>query len=132
MQVLNISSKKREEVIDITPLVQRYISDQRYHSGIILVFSPHTTAGITVNENADPAVKRDMNSFLGKLVPQSSAFTHMEGNSDAHIKGSLVNFSQGFIVENGKLQLGTWQGIYFMEFDGPRSRKVWLKFLSDK
>jgi len=94
----------------------------------VLVFSPHTTAGITVNENADPDVKTDITTFLNKIVPQSPSFQHAEGNSDSHIKGSLVNFSQTFIVENGQIQLGTWQSVFFMEFDGPRSREVWLQF----
>jgi len=132
MHRLKITSKKREQAIDITPVVQEHLSEQKYQSGTILVYSPHTTAGITVNENADPDVRRDLNDYLNKTIPQNFGFAHMEGNSDAHIKGSLINFSQVFIVENGKLQLGTWQGIYFMEFDGPRNREIWLKFIADR
>ena len=132
MEKLKFSSNTREQIIDITPLVQKEISERKYNSGIITVFSPHTTAAITVNENADPDVKKDINYFLNKAIPQDYGFSHMEGNSDSHIKGSLMNFSQTFIVENRQLQLGTWQGIYFMEFDGPRNREVWLKFISDK
>ena len=128
---LNIATLQREEVVDITPLVQKIISKENLRSGILIVYSPHTTAGITINENADPSVKKDINAFLKKCVPQNFGFAHMEGNADSHIKGSLVGFSQSLIVENGKLQLGTWQGIYFMEFDGPRSREVWLKLISD-
>jgi len=131
MNRLKISSSKRTQVIDITPQVQRYIAKEGHVSGILIVYSPHTTAAITVNENADPDVKRDINYFLNKTVPQDYGFAHMEDNADAHVKGSLMGFSQTFIIEDGKLQLGTWQGIYFMEFDGPRAREVWLKFISE-
>jgi len=131
MDKISISTTSRAQIIDITPKVQNYINKNSFSSGIITVYSPHTTAAITVNENADPDVKKDMNSFLKELVPQDNNFSHTEGNSDAHIKGSLTNFSQTFIVEDGKLQLGTWQGIFFMEFDGPRNREVWLKFIKD-
>ena len=130
MHKIKLSTKQREQILDITPLVQEHITTEGHQSGIITVYSPHTTAGITVNENADPDVKRDLNDFLNKTIPQDYGFAHAENNSDAHIKGSLVGFSHTFIVERGSLQLGTWQGIYFMEFDGPRTRQVWLKFIS--
>jgi secondary thiamine-phosphate synthase enzyme len=130
MHTISIKTDKREQVVDITSQVQDYLSKNRFRSGIVLVYSPHTTGGITVNENADPSVKRDLLSHLKKMVPKSASFEHAEGNADAHIKGSLLNFSQGFIVEEGRLQLGTWQGIFFTEFDGPRSREVWLKFIA--
>ncbi|MFC1517197.1 secondary thiamine-phosphate synthase enzyme YjbQ [Candidatus Margulisiibacteriota bacterium] len=129
MKKLSIKTKQRSEIIDITAQVKEYIAEEKMKSGIVMVFSPHTTAGITVNENADPDVKRDILAHLKEMVPQEGAFEHAEGNSDAHIKGSLMNFSQTFIVENGQLQLGTWQGIYFVEFDGPRNRNVWLKII---
>ncbi|MCK5214080.1 MAG: secondary thiamine-phosphate synthase enzyme YjbQ [Candidatus Omnitrophica bacterium] len=131
MEKLHIRTKFRQDVIDLTPSIKNYLDKNKYISGILTVFSPHTTGAITVNENADPDVKKDMNTFLNKLVPQNSGFSHTEGNSDAHIKGSLISFSQTFIVENGALRLGTWQGIFFMEFDGPREREIWLKFISD-
>ena len=131
MHKLTIPTKKREQIIDITLHIQRYLTEKGGVSGMLTVFSPHTTAAITVNENADPNVKKDINNFLKKMIPQDYGFFHMEGNADAHIKGSLMNFSYTFIVEDGKLQLGTWQGVYFMEFDGPRSREVWLKFVPD-
>lgn len=130
--MIKISTQHRNQIIDITPQIQQYLSQEKFHSGLLTVFSPHTTAGITVNENADPDVKRDMLSFLQKTIPQDNNFKHIEGNSDAHIKGSLINFSQNFIIENGEIQLGTWQGIFFVEFDGPRSREVWIKLLADK
>ncbi|MDD3374535.1 MAG: secondary thiamine-phosphate synthase enzyme YjbQ [Candidatus Omnitrophica bacterium] len=132
MHMIKISTQHRNQIIDITPQIQQYLSQEKFHSGLLTVFSPHTTAGITVNENADPDVKRDMLSFLQKTIPQDNNFKHIEGNSDAHIKGSLINFSQNFIIENGEIQLGTWQGIFFVEFDGPRSREVWIKLLADK
>jgi secondary thiamine-phosphate synthase enzyme len=127
MQKLPIKTTTRNQIIDITSQVQSYISENNISSGLVTVYSPHTTAGITVNENADPDVKKDMLSFFNKLVPQDPNFSHLEGNSDSHIKGSLFNFSQTFIVESGRLQLGTWQGIFFVEFDGPRNREVWVK-----
>ncbi|MBF0522526.1 MAG: YjbQ family protein [Candidatus Omnitrophica bacterium] len=130
MQKLSITTSAREEIVDITPLLNRYLQKEGLKSGMLIVYSPHTTAGITVNENADPDVKRDIQSFLKKMIPQNSGFTHSEGNADAHIKGSLVGFSQSFIVENNQIPLGTWQGIFFMEFDGPRNREVWLKFIA--
>lgn len=127
---IRVTTKQREEIVNITPSLQQLASTENLKSGLMVVYSPHTTAGITVNENADPDVKRDILHFLKKAVPYDFDFAHMEGNSDAHIKGSLTGFSQTFIVENGKLQLGTWQGIFFMEFDGPRSREVWCKFIA--
>ncbi len=131
MQTIRIKTNRREEIIDITQLIQNYINQNKLNSGIILVYSPHTTAAISVNENADPSVKSDINNYLSKLIPRNSNFSHAEGNADAHIKGSLVNFSQMFIVEDGKIQLGTWQGIFLMEFDGPRNREIWIKFIKD-
>lgn len=129
MNTLSIPTHKREEIVDITQDIQSLVQNNSWQDGIILIYSPHTTAGISVNENYDPDVKRDMTYFLNKSIPKNEDFHHAEGNSDSHIKGALVNFSQMFIVENGKIQLGTWQGIFFMEFDGPRLRKAWIKFL---
>ncbi|HNV24095.1 MAG TPA: secondary thiamine-phosphate synthase enzyme YjbQ [Candidatus Omnitrophota bacterium] len=128
MHKIKISTSCREEIIDITLLINNYLKKEKLISGVLLIYSPHTTAGISVNENADPDVKRDINYFLKKTVPQNFGFAHNENNADAHIKGALVGFSQNFIVEDNTLQLGTWQGIFFMEFDGPRNREVWLKF----
>ena len=127
MHKISIKSSQRTEIIDITGQVQAVIQQKNISSGLAVVYCPHTTAGISVNENADPDVKTDMNYFLNKLIPQDQAFEHSEGNSDAHIKSSLINSSQTFIIEEGKIQLGTWQGIFFMEFDGPRDREFWVK-----
>jgi secondary thiamine-phosphate synthase enzyme len=129
MEKIYLKTNNRQEIVDITSDIQEYISEKKVESGIIVVYSPHTTAGITVNENADPDVRKDITHFFNKLVPKSLEFEHLEGNSDSHIKGSIVNFSQTFIIENGKLQLGTWQSIFFMEFDGPRQREVYLKII---
>jgi secondary thiamine-phosphate synthase enzyme len=119
----------RTQLLDITPQAQAYLDDVQAKSGVLTVFVPHTSAGVTINENADPDVARDILSFTSRLVPESGGFSHAEGNSDAHIKSSLFSPSLAVIVEDGRLMLGTWQGIYFAEFDGPRRRKVWLKFV---
>lgn len=126
-----IQTKHRQEIIDLTRACQEMVKQENIQNGLLTVYSPHTTAAISVNENADPDVKRDLISFLNKAIPQDDNFTHMEGNSDAHIKGSLVGFSQTFIISDGSIQLGTWQGIFFMEFDGPRHREVWLKIIKE-
>jgi secondary thiamine-phosphate synthase enzyme len=132
LEKIEINTSSRDQVIDITRLVQEKVEQSSISSGIAVIYSPHTTAAISVNENADPSVKTDMLNYLQKIIPQDSSFDHLEGNSDAHIKGGLMNFSQIFIIENSKVQLGTWQGIYFMEFDGPRNRNVWIKFIPDQ
>ena len=131
MRKIRIMTAHREQIVDITPQVQKYITDENHRSGIVIVYCPHTTAAITVNENADPDVKRDILHYLKKAVPRDFGFEHMEDNADAHVKGSLMGFSHPFIIENGEIQLGAWQGIYFMEFDGPRTREVWCKFIPD-
>jgi len=119
------------EMIDISEPIMDFVEKSGIKSGIAVVYTPHTTAGITINENADPSVKSDMTKFLQEMVPHKSWFRHMEGNSSAHILSSLISPSQYFILEKGSLIIGTWQGIFFCEFDGPRSRKVYVKILSD-
>lgn len=114
-------------MIDITDDVQRMVSKSKVKEGLCFVFVPHTTAGITINENADPSVRKDILYELNKIVPHNDNYEHSEGNSAAHIKASLLGFSVSIFVNNGQLQLGTWQGIYFAEFDGPRTRQVWIK-----
>lgn len=131
MQRIKLKTQKRDQIIDLTRDLESFLKAIQARSGILVVYSPHTTAAISVNENYDPDVKSDMLRFLGELIPKNSQFDHAEGNSDSHIKGGMFNFSQSFIVEDGRLMLGQWQGIYFMEFDGPRSREVWLKFIPD-
>lgn len=125
-----VKTERRTQLLDITREAQAFLREAKARSGILTLFVPHTTAGVTINENADPSVARDILSFTSSLIPEDAGFSHAEGNSDAHIKSSLFSPSLAVIVEDGRLKLGTWQGIYFAEFDGPRSRKVWLKFLA--
>ncbi len=129
--MFEISTVASMELKDISGLVKKYVGESDIGNGIVLVYTPHTTAGITINENADPSVKSDMIKFLSEMVPDKSYFRHMEGNSSSHILSSLISPSQSFILDNGRLILGTWQGIFFCEFDGPRSRKVYVKILSE-
>lgn len=121
---LTLQSKERTELIDITSRVQNLIASSRVNSGCCDIFVLHTTAAVTVNEGADPAVKRDVANCLNHLVPDAHYFTHAEGNSAAHVKSSLIGTSQRVLIDRGKLLLGTWQAVYFCEFDGPRERKV--------
>ena len=126
----SVKSSQREEFIDITREVQEAVSALKCKEGICVVFTPHTTAGITINENADPSVVRDILYGLGKMLPETG-YRHQEGNSPAHIKSSLVGPSEQILVGEGRLTLGTWQGIYFCEFDGPRHRNVFVKTIKD-
>jgi secondary thiamine-phosphate synthase enzyme len=123
---MNIQSKRKVEFIDITDKVQDIVSKEKIVDGICYLFTPHTTAALTINENADPSVIEDVKMALNKFL-DSMSFTHMEGNSPAHIKSSLIGCSMNILVENKSLVLGTWQCIFFCEFDGPRNRKVYLK-----
>jgi secondary thiamine-phosphate synthase enzyme len=131
MKEINIRTNSQTEMIDITDLVQAVISEKKIKSGICVVFTPHTTAAVTINENADPDVPHDIINALEKTLPRSIQYRHSEGNSPAHVKSSLVGVSELVLVENGRLMLGTWQAIFFCEFDGPRQRKVMVKFLPD-
>lgn len=127
MKKLSVSTGKQTEMIDITNKIQKLIDKGGIKSGICTVFVPHTTAAVTINENADPDVVHDILMEMNKVVPFEDGYLHMEGNSAAHIKSSLFGFSEQIIIENGKLVLGTWQSIYFCEFDGPRHRQVYVK-----
>lgn len=128
--ILNVKSSKKNEFIEITGDVKKLIRDNEWRDGILVLNVMHTTAGLTINENADADVKKDLLKALDALVP-NIRFEHYEGNSDSHLKSSLVGMDLTLIIEDGKLQLGTWQGIYFCEFDGPRNRKVKLKFIGN-
>jgi secondary thiamine-phosphate synthase enzyme len=132
LRYIDIRSRARTEFIDITADVREVLRLANVGNGVCHLFVLHTTAGITVNEGADPAVQMDINRFLNKLVPQDHYFNHAEGNSDAHIKSALVGTSQTLLIENGKLLLGTWQSVYFCEFDGPRPRRVAVKIVADE
>lgn len=126
---LTINTGQRCAMIDITNEVESRVRESGMSNGICTVFIPHTTAGITINENADPDVVRDFLMETDRIVPLTDGYLHREGNSAAHIKASMMGFSQTVIIEEGRLLLGTWQGIYFMEFDGPRKRKVHIKLI---
>ena len=129
MKVISIQTHSHTEMTDITSSVQKLIREEKIESGVCLVYTPHTTAAVTINENADPDVPRDMLAALDRAVPLSANYRHAEGNSAAHVKSSLVGASELVIIENGRLVLGTWQSIFFCEFDGPRTRKVIVKAL---
>jgi secondary thiamine-phosphate synthase enzyme len=131
IRYIEVRSRARTELIDITGDIRDVLRKANVSSGVCHLFVLHTTAGITINEGADPAVQRDIYTFLNKLVPTDHYFTHAEGNSDAHIKSSLVGNSQTLIIDNGKPLLGSWQAVYFCEFDGPRPRKIAIKIISD-
>lgn len=124
-----VKTDQHTAMIDITRQIQAIVSESRVRQGICMVFVPHTTAALTINENADPDVIRDFMMEINKIVPISDGYHHMEGNSAAHIKASMMGFSEMIMIEDGRLLLGTWQGIYFMEFDGPRIRKVKVKII---
>lgn len=127
---ISIQTRDRTELIDVTANVQACISERGITgSGIVVIFVPHTTAAVTLNECADPAVKSDILSVLNRIIPWEMDYRHLEGNSAAHVKSTLVGASVTVAIENGRLILGTWQGIFFCEFDGPRTRKIHLHFL---
>jgi secondary thiamine-phosphate synthase enzyme len=126
LHIFPVKSARREQLVDVTAEVASVVTKSGVKDGICYIFTPHTTAAITINENADPDVRRDFIKGLANLNFDAVDFAHSEGNSAAHIKSSLVGCSEFVIVEGGKLRLGTWQGIYFCEFDGPRSRQVYV------
>lgn len=126
----SVQTHQRSEMIDVTDRVQRIIRQQGIEDGIAVVYVPHTTAAVTINENADPDVKHDLLKKLELLIPkQESYYQHSEGNSDSHVKTSLVGNTVTVVIDHGKLVLGTWQGIYFCEFDGPRERELMIRIL---
>ena len=128
-QELNIRTKSRTELVDITSQLQKIIHESKIESGLLTLYVPHTTAALAINENADPSVQHDILAELNRLIPFTGPYQHTEGNSAAHIKSTFIGPSQTIFIEGGKLALGTWQGVYFCEFDGPRSRKVWVKII---
>ena len=127
MKKVIVSTCQRTEFVDITAQVSQAVSAAGIKNGVVTVFVPHTTAGITINENADPDVTADMSAALDRMIPWSAGYRHSEGNAAAHVKASLMGSSVRVIVKNARLQLGTWQAICFCEFDGPRSRTVWIE-----
>lgn len=127
----SVSTRSRTELLDITSQVLDKVRAAKVNSGMCFVFVPHTTAGVTINENADPTVRSDIVTELNKRIPFEDGYHHLEGNSAAHIKASLMGCCVGIPLEKGELMLGTWQGIYLCEFDGPRTRRVHVKVMSD-
>ena len=126
---LNVRTKSRTDLLDITGQLARLLQASKVTDGLMVIFVPHTTAAVTINENADPSVQHDILTELNRLIPLKGSYQHTEGNSDAHIKSTLLGPSQTIFIQEGRLALGTWQGVYFCEFDGPRSRKVWVKII---
>lgn len=131
MHEFTVNTTKKCQLIDITKNLNTIIGHDKITSGLMTVFIPHTTAGVTINENGDPEVKRDVLLQLDEISPDNPEFNHFEGNSDAHVKSSLMGCSLQVIIDDGRLHLGTWQSVYFCEFDGPRHRKVWVKIIKD-
>lgn len=129
MLTIEVSSRQRVEMIDVTDKVREALRDQDIRNGIVTLFVPHTTAAVTINENADPDVVRDLVMELNKIVPFEDNYRHIEGNSAAHLKSSLVGASETLIIQDGAPALGTWQGIYFCEFDGPRRRQLHIQVI---
>ncbi len=129
MEKISIKTNSRIELVDITDRIQAIVSKSKVKAGICFVFCPHTTAGLIINENADPSVRRDIINTLNKLVPENAGYAHTEGNADSHIKSSLFGSTLTIFIEDGRLAFGTWQGIYFCESDGPRSREIWVKIV---
>lgn len=130
MQTLIVKSDRRTQLLEVTAQVQMAVTAAKVEKGVCYLYVPHTTAGITINENADPDVAHDVEGALDRLVPQKGPYRHSEGNCDSHVKSVLVGASQVVFVENGKLAMGRWQGIFFCEFDGPRERRLQVKIMA--
>ena len=126
-----VDTSRHTQMLNITDRIKKAVAESGVRSGVCTVFIPHTTAAVTINENADPDVVRDITAELDKIVPWDDGYRHSEGNSAAHLKASMIGFSEQIIVEDGRLLLGIWQGVYFCEFDGPRTRNVYLKITAD-
>ncbi len=129
---LNVDTSEHTQMVDITDMIRKAVADSGVMDGICTVFVPHTTAAVTINENADPDVVRDFTTEINKIVPWEDGYRHMEGNSAAHLKASMIGFSEQIIIDDGRLVLGTWQGIWFCEYDGPRRRSVYVKLMGDR
>lgn len=128
---ITVKTKQRTEFVDITSQIQQVVNQAGIDTGICMVYVPHTTAAVTINESADPSVKSDILMILNKIVPWEDKYRHLEGNSPAHVKSTIVGASELIAVQGGRLALGTWQGVFFCEFDGPRTRKVQVTFLKE-
>ena len=129
MEVLRVKTERRTQLVDVTREVERAVEKAGVSAGICCIYVPHTTAGVMINEHFDPDVATDLEGAFERMVPKSGPYRHSEGNSDSHAKAALAGTSQMIFVEDGKLALGRWQGVFFCEFDGPRDRKLWIKVL---
>jgi len=131
MDKIKVSTHERCQLVDITKDVQGIIDKSKIKHGIVCVFCPHTTAAITINENCDPSVQNDISDTLSRLIPYQGSYAHTEGNADAHVKAAIVGSSRTLFIASGKIAFGIWQGIYLCEFDGPRTREVWVRVLKE-
>jgi secondary thiamine-phosphate synthase enzyme len=131
LSTLRVKTARRTQFVDVTEQVRRVVTEAGVTDGVCYVYVPHTTAGVCINEHADPDVASDVESFLNRLVPHRGAYRHAEGNTDSHAKAILTGTSQAVLIENGRLVLGTWQGIFLCEFDGPRERRLHVKVVPD-
>jgi secondary thiamine-phosphate synthase enzyme len=131
MEVLRVKTGRRTQLVDVTEQVERAVAAAGVVSGVCYLYVPHTTAGVMINEHFDPDVATDLEGVFERLVPRSASYRHSEGNSDSHAKAALTGTSQMILVEQGKLVLGQWQGVFFCEFDGPRERKMWVRVMGD-
>lgn len=129
--VIEISTKSRQQLMEITSMIEECVRKRGIRNGVCFIYVPHTTAGITVNENADPSVARDIINTLNRLIPVDGDYTHLEGNAHAHVKASIIGHNAILLIENGELVLGTWQGVFFCELDGPRRRRIMVKILGE-
>ena len=130
--ILSVKTRERTELVDITSEIERLVEKSGVDQGLCMLYVPHTTAGVTINESADPSVKSDILMVLNQMVPWEANYRHLEGNSPAHVKSTLVGPSELIAIEKGRLVLGTWQGVFFCEFDGPRSRKLHVRIVEEK
>ena len=130
MERLSLQTKRRNDMIDVTAQIRAVVTEQQWKDGAIYIYCPHTTGAITINEGFDPDVVRDVVANMSKLVPHVGDYAHAEGNSDSHIKASMFGAGQWVMIEKGALLLGRWQKIFFCEFDGPRSREIWIKYMT--
>jgi secondary thiamine-phosphate synthase enzyme len=130
--ILSVKTREKTELIDVTSDINRLIQESGIEQGLCMVYVPHTTAAVTINESADPSVKADMLMVLNKIIPWEAGYRHLEGNSAAHIKTTLVGSSELIAIEGRRLVLGTWQGIFFCEFDGPRNRKLHVRIIDER
>ncbi|MEJ5166859.1 MAG: secondary thiamine-phosphate synthase enzyme YjbQ [Thermoanaerobaculia bacterium] len=129
MERIKISTRRRKELVDLNSFINKFLKEKGYKDGALIIYNPHTTAGLTINEGADPDVAEDIIGTLSQKIPHNLNYKHREGNADAHIQSVLVGQSLTVIVEEGNMKVGTWQHIFFCEFDGPREREVWIKFI---